>query len=131
MPQGRAQSKNKRGAFVSTQRKAATLPFATANFHVEADDAVLVADRNHRDVTGNVVFGPDDLLRSLRNVSCVSDGEIVFDLLLDSNGWAGLGRGSFGHKTLRINFDTAVSKQALRAIVERRVEGRGQHRAGS
>src|SRR5215472_4908527 len=127
MPQGRARSKNQRSRFVSTQRRAMTLSFAAAYFHVEADDAVLIADRNHRDITGNVVLGPDDLLRSLCNVSCVSDGEIVFDLLLDRNGWAGLGRGSFGLETLGIDFDAAVTKQTLGAIVERGIEGCGQH----
>src|SRR5579872_6563022 len=56
------------------------LPFAAPYFYVEADDAVLVANRHYRDISGNVILSPNDLLGSLRHVGGVSDGEIVLHL---------------------------------------------------
>src|SRR5262249_52140785 len=58
---------------------------ALADLHVEADHAVLIAQRNHRDVSRDVVLRLDNLLRCLRNVSAVSKRQVVCYLLLDGH----------------------------------------------
>ena len=62
---------------------------AAADSHIEADDAVLVARADDRNVAIDIVLSLDDLLRTLRNIGGVGEGEVVGELLLDGNLRAG------------------------------------------
>src|SRR5437016_9820254 len=88
------------------------LALAAANFHVEADNAVLIANRNHGDISGHVVLRANDLLRSLGHGCGVGKREIVLHLLLDSHGRAALGSGSLCRQTLASNLTVGVAVRA-------------------
>src|ERR1700690_4600345 len=60
-----------------------TLILPAANFHVEADYAVLVADGHNGNIVREVVLDVDDMLGSLLHSGTVGDGQIVGDLLFN------------------------------------------------
>src|SRR5258708_4935117 len=59
------------------------LLFPTPDSHVEAHNPVLVAQSDNGDITGDVVYPLNDLLRSLRNISAIRERQIVLNLLFD------------------------------------------------
>src|SRR5438309_6768313 len=101
--------------------EASRLSFATPDFHVKADHAILVSDGHNRNISRDVIFRANDLLGGLRNVGGVRKCEIVFHLLLNSHGWTALSRGCFRGQSLGIDLDPAVAKQSLRPVVQCRI----------
>jgi hypothetical protein len=86
------------------------LLLALANSDLEADHAVVIAQRENRDIAGQVIFRLNDLLRGLRNVRGIGQGEVVLHLLLDGDGGRAGSRRSFRIQPLRINPDVAYPK---------------------
>src|SRR5579863_3852769 len=102
-----------------------------ANSHFKTDDAVVVAERKNRYIASYVIFRLNDLLRGLGNVRRVGQGEVVLNLLLDSDRRRAGRGGSFRVHTLRVNPDVANPKQTARAVADGGVQGLIQYRAGS
>src|SRR6266478_2088812 len=116
--------------YVASSPGRQALLFALANFYVEADDSVLVACTDDRDVPANVVLALNDLLRGLGNVLAVSKGEQVGELLFDGHLGAAGGVG-LGVQPLRIDLDAADSEQPLDAVADGGVERFTENEVGS
>jgi len=63
----------------------AILFLASSNANIEADHAVLVARPHNRDIGIDVVFALNNLLRTLRDVGAVTEGDVIGKLLLDGD----------------------------------------------
>src|ERR1700674_256711 len=101
-----------------------------ANSHFKADHTVIVAKRQDGDIARDVIFRLNDLLRGLGNVRGVGQGEVVLNLLLDSDRRRARGGRSFRVQTLGINPDVANPKQASRAVTDGGVQRLGEYGAG-
>ena len=98
-----------------SRRVALFLP--PADLHVEADDAVLVAVADEGNAAIEIVLPLDDLLRTLRNVGGVREGEVIGELLLDGDLRAGADGIGFGGQSLRIDFDIAAPNKRWKRLL--------------
>ena len=103
---------------------------ALPNSYFEADHTVVVAKGQEGNIARNVIFRLNNLLGSLRNVSRISECEVVLNLALDGDRGSAGGRRRFSVQALRIDSDRAVPQQASRPAADGGVEGLGQYGAG-
>jgi hypothetical protein len=90
---------------------------------VEADYAVLIAGADDGKVAIDIVLALDDLLRTLRDIGGVGEGNVVGELLLDGDLRTAGGGIGFGSEALRIDFDIAGAEQALEAAAGSVIDG--------
>ena len=108
---------------VATDHWPLLLFLAPADLHVEADNTVLVAVADEGNAAIDIVLPLNDLLRTLRNIGGVREGEVVGELLLDGDLRAvadGIGDGA---ESLRIDFNIAGAEQALEAAAGGVIDG--------
>lgn len=91
--------------------------FAAAYSNVEADYSVLVTDSDHGNIASDVVFHLDNLLRRLRHVGAVGQGQIVGNLLLDRD-LRSTSRVGFSAQPLGVDLDPASTKQTLDPVAD-------------
>lgn len=106
------------------------LLFAAANAHVEADYAVLIAIAHDGDAAIHIVLSLNNLLRALRNVGGVSEGDVVGELLLDGDLRSVADGIGFGGEPLRIDFDVAGAEEAIEAAADGGVQGLAEDERG-
>jgi len=69
------------GSVISSGQRSLLLFLPAADADVEADDAVLIACTDDGKVAIEIVLALDDLLRTLRDVGGVGEGDIVGEFL--------------------------------------------------
>ena len=106
-----------------------SFPLSYSDF--EADDAVVIPNPEKRNISREIVFALNNLLRRLRYAGAVADREIVCHLLLNRDCRSRSRRGSLSVQALWIDFNVTDSEQASRAGTQRRVQRFSQRRAGS
>jgi len=110
------------GSVISSGQRSLLLFLPAADADVEADDAVLIACTDDGKVAIEIVLALDDLLRTLRDVGGVGEGDIVGEFLFDGDLRGVADRIGFGDEALRINFDVAGSEQSLESAADRAVQ---------
>ena len=80
---------------------------------VKADHAVLVARSYDRKVAIEIVLALDDLLRALRDVGGIGEGDVIGEFLFDCDLWAVADGISFGDESLWINLDITGAETAF------------------
>src|SRR5579885_2240323 len=106
---------------------------AFADFDVDAEGAVLVAEGDDGDVAVDVVFDLDDLLLGGGDIGFVGDGEIAGDLLLDGDAGAGVLVGGGGAEADKAGIDAEAgdAKEAFEAAADLAGDGFGEEGGGA
>jgi hypothetical protein len=97
---------------------------------VEADNTVLVARAYDRKVAIEIVLALDDLLRALRDIGGIGEGDVIGEFLLDGDLWAVTDGIGFGDESLGINLDIAGAEQPLEPAGHGTVQSLAQDKSG-